>query len=75
MSDTTTADEKHALDFDNNLCIGTTEGLRVLYMQVDCLPNQTFLSPLIINEGGNVGELLANQFINAIEINETTKNG
>ena len=59
-----------ALDFDNNLWIGTTEGLRVLYNASRLFTQSNLsVSPLIINEGGNVGELLANQFINAIEIN------
>ena len=59
-----------ALDFDNNLWIGTTEGLRVLYNASRLFTQSNLsVSPLILNEGGNVGELLANQFINAIEIN------
>ena len=58
-----------ALDFDDNLWIGTTEGLRVLY-NASRLFTQSDLSAstLILDEGGNVGELLANQFINAIEV-------
>ena len=58
-----------ALDFDDNLWIGTTEGLRVLY-NASRLFTQSGLSAstLILDEGGNVGELLANQFINAIEV-------
>jgi len=58
-----------ALDFDDNLWIGTTEGLRVLY-NASRLFTQSDLSAstLILEEGGNVGELLANQFINAIEV-------
>ena len=58
-----------ALDFDDNLWIGTTEGLRVLY-NASRLFTQPDLSAstLILDEGGNVGELLANQFINAIEV-------
>jgi hypothetical protein len=57
------------LDFDNNLWIGTTEGLRVLY-SASRLFSQSGLSAstLILEEGGNIGELLANQFINAIEV-------
>ncbi len=58
-----------ALDFDDNLWIGTTEGLRVLY-NASRLFTQSALSAstLILDEGGNIGELLANQFINAIEV-------
>ena len=58
-----------ALDFDNNLWIGTTEGLRVLY-NASRLFTQSDLSVnmLILDESGNIGELLANQFINAIEV-------
>ena len=58
-----------ALDFDDNLWIGTTEGLRVLY-NASRLFTQSDISAstLILDEGGNVGELLANQFINAIEV-------
>ena len=58
-----------ALDFDNNLWIGTTEGLRVLY-NASRLFTQSDLSAstLILEEGGNIGELLANQFIYAIEV-------
>ena len=58
-----------ALDFDDNLWIGTTEGLRVLY-NASRLFTQSDLSAstLILDEDGKVGELLANQFINAIEV-------
>jgi hypothetical protein len=58
-----------ALDFDDNLWIGTTEGLRVLY-NASRLFTQSDLSAstLILEEGGNIGELLANQFIYAIEV-------
>jgi hypothetical protein len=58
-----------ALDFDDNLWIGTTEGLRVLY-NASRLFTQSDLSvsTLILEEGGNIGELLANQFITAIEV-------
>jgi hypothetical protein len=58
-----------ALDFDDNLWIGTTEGLRVLY-NASRLFTQPGLSAstLILDEGGNIGELLGNQFIYAIEV-------
>ena len=58
-----------ALDFDDNLWIGTTEGLRVLY-NASRLFTQPGLSAstLILDEGGNIGELLDNQFIYAIEV-------
>jgi hypothetical protein len=58
-----------ALDFDDNLWIGTTEGLRVLYNASRLFTHSDLsASTLILDEGGNVGELLANQFINAIEV-------
>ena len=58
-----------ALDFDDNLWIGTREGLRVLYNASRLFTQQELsASTLILDEGGNVGELLANQFINAIEV-------
>ena len=58
-----------ALDFDNNLWIGTTEGLRVLYNASRLFTqSDPSASTLIIDEGEGVGELLANQFINAIEV-------
>jgi hypothetical protein len=58
-----------ALDSDDNLWIGTKEGLRVLYNASRLFTQSEFsASTLILDEGGNVGELLANQFINAIEV-------
>ena len=58
-----------ALDFDDNLWIGTTEGLRVLYNASRLFTRSDLsASTLIIGEGGNFGELLTNQFINAIEV-------
>ena len=58
-----------ALDFDDNLWVGTTEGIRVLY-NASRLFTQSDLtaSTVILEEDGNVGELLVNQFINAIEV-------
>ena len=58
-----------ALDFDDNLWIGTTEGLRVLY-NASRLFTQSDLSAstLVLEEGGNIGELLANQFVTSIEV-------
>ena len=58
-----------ALDFDDNLWIGTTEGLRVLY-NASRLFTESGLSAstLVLEEDENFGELLAGQFINAIEV-------
>jgi ligand-binding sensor domain-containing protein len=58
-----------ALDNDDNLWIGTPEGLRVLFgvSRMFTLDNVQ-ASTIIIEEGGKVGELLSNQFITAIEV-------
>jgi hypothetical protein len=59
-----------ALDADNHLWIGTTEGLRVLYNASRFFEDEEVQTrEIIVEEGGNLGELLSNQFITAIEVN------
>ena len=58
-----------ALDADNHLWIGTTEGLRVLYNASRFFEDEEVQTrEIIIEEGGNLGELLNNQFITVIEV-------
>ena len=57
-----------ALDYDNNLWIGTTSGLRVLYGASRMFTQDVSASTIVLEEGGNVGELLASQNIKAIEV-------
>ena len=57
-----------ALDYDDNLWIGTTNGLRVLYGASRMFTQEVSVSTVVLEEGGNVGELLANQNIKAIEV-------
>ena len=57
-----------ALDYDDNLWIGTTNGLRVLYGARRMFTQEVSASTVVLEEGGNVGELLANQNIKAIEV-------
>ena len=57
-----------ALDYDDNLWIGTTNGLRVLYGASRMFTQDVSASTVVLEEGGNVGELLANQNIKAIEV-------
>ena len=57
-----------ALDYDDNLWIGTTNGLRVLYGASRMFTQEVSASNVVLEEGGNVGELLANQNIKAIEV-------
>ncbi|MEC8211816.1 MAG: two-component regulator propeller domain-containing protein, partial [Bacteroidota bacterium] len=57
-----------ALDYDDNLWIGTTNGLRVLYGARRMFTQDVSASTVVIEEGGNVGELLASQNIKAIEV-------
>ena len=57
-----------ALDYDDNLWIGTTNGLRVLYGASRMFTQEVSASTVVLEEGGNVGELLANQNIKAIEV-------
>ena len=57
-----------ALDYDDNLWIGTTNGLRVLYGASRMFTQEISASTVVLEEGGNVGELLANQNIKAIEV-------
>ena len=58
-----------ALDADNHLWIGTTEGLRVLYNASRFFEDENPQTrEIIVEEGGNLGELLNNQFITVIEV-------
>ena len=58
-----------ALDTDNHLWIGTTEGLRVLYNASRFFEDENPQTrEIIVEEGGNLGELLNNQFITVIEV-------
>ena len=57
-----------ALDYDDNLWIGTTNGLRVLYGASRMFTQEVSASTVVLEEGGNVGELLASQNIKAIEV-------
>ena len=57
-----------ALDYDDNLWIGTTNGLRVLYGARRMFTQDVSASTVVLEEGGNVGELLASQNIKAIEV-------
>ncbi len=58
-----------ALDADNHLWIGTTEGLRVLYNASRFFEDEEVQTrEIIVEEGGNLGELLSNQFITAIKV-------
>ena len=56
------------LDYDDNLWIGTTNGLRVLYGARRMFTQDVSASTVVLEEGGNVGELLASQNIKAIEV-------
>ena len=57
-----------ALDYDDNLWIGTTNGLRVLYGAHRIFTQDVSVSTVVLEEGGNVGGLLASQNIKAIEV-------
>ncbi len=57
-----------ALDYDDNLWIGTINGLRVLYGARRIFTQDVLASTVVMEEGGNVGELLASQNIKAIEV-------
>ena len=49
--------------------IGTTEGLRVLYNASRFFEDEEVQTrEIIVEEGGNLGELLSNQFITAIKV-------
>ena len=63
-----------ALDYDDNLWIGTTNGLRVLYGASRMFTQEVSVSTVVLEEGGNVGELLANQNIKAIEVDGNNQN-
>lgn len=58
-----------ALDADNNLWIGTVKGLRVLYDASRLFVQSDIIArTLTLEDEGNVGELLANQYISAIQV-------
>ena len=57
-----------ALDKDDNLWMGTTSGLRVLYSARRMFTQEVSASTVLLTKGGNVSELLANQYITAIEV-------
>jgi hypothetical protein len=59
-----------AIDLDGHLWIGTREGLRVLYNASRMFENQEVQArEIIVDQGGNLGELLKNQFITDIKVN------
>jgi hypothetical protein len=59
-----------AIDLDNHLWIGTKEGLRVLYNASRMFENQEVQArEIVVEQGGNLGELLKNQFITDIKVN------
>jgi ligand-binding sensor domain-containing protein len=59
-----------AIDLDGHLWIGTKEGLRVLYNASRMFENQEVQArEIVVEEGGNLGELLKNQFITDIKVN------
>lgn len=56
------------LDKDNRLWVGTRAGIAVLYAPNRFFDEDAKLRPIVIDDGGNLRELLSGQFITDIEI-------
>lgn len=56
------------LDKDNRLWVGTRSGIAVLYAPNRFFEEEAQLRPIIIDDGGNLSELLSGQFITDIEV-------
>jgi len=56
------------LDKDNRLWVGTRAGIAVLYAPNRFFEEDAQLRPIVIDDGGNLRELLAGQFITDIEV-------
>ncbi|MGB0254646.1 MAG: T9SS type A sorting domain-containing protein [Flavobacteriaceae bacterium] len=56
------------LDKDNRLWVGTKDGIAVLYAPNRFFEDDVQLRPIIIDDSGNLRELLAGQFITDIEV-------
>ncbi|MEK9530615.1 MAG: two-component regulator propeller domain-containing protein [Flavobacteriaceae bacterium] len=56
------------LDRDNRLWVGTRNGLAVLYAPNRIFEEDTKLNAVVVNDDGNLRELLSGQFITDIEV-------
>jgi hypothetical protein len=56
------------LDKDNRLWVGTREGIAVLYAPNRFFEEDTKLNAVVVNDDGNLRELLSGQFITDIEV-------
>jgi hypothetical protein len=56
------------LDKDNQLWVGTKDGLVILYAPNRFFEDDTQLRAVVISDGGNLRELLSGQFISDIEV-------
>ncbi len=56
------------LDKDNRLWVGTREGIAVLYTPNIFFEEDTKLNAVVVNDDGNLRELLSGQFITDIEV-------
>ena len=56
------------LDKDNRLWVGTREGIAVLYAPNRFFEDETQLRSIVVEDGGNLRELLSGQLITDIEI-------